>query len=60
MYANVADWQFPALKCTYILPSCLAKLLEDVAGMMSMNTHLKFVLSFRGVFDLDFLFIVDI
>ena len=31
-----------------------------MAGMMSMNTHLKGVLEFRGVIDLDFLFIVDI
>ena len=29
-------------------------------GMMSMNTHLKGVLGFRGAFDLDFFFIVDI
>ena len=26
------------------------KLLEDMAGMMNMNTHLKGVLGFRGVF----------
>ena len=31
-----------------------------MAGMMSMNNHLKCVLGFRGVFDLDFFFIVDI
>ena len=31
-----------------------------MAGMMSMNTHLKGVLGFRGVFDIDFFFIVDI
>ena len=36
------------------------KLLEDMAGMISMNTHLKSVLGFRAVFDLYFLFIVDI
>ena len=36
------------------------KLLEDVDGMMSMNTHLKGVLDIRGVFDLAFLFIVDV
>ena len=36
------------------------KLLEDTAGMMSTNTHLKGVLGFRGVFDLTFLFIVKI
>ena len=30
------------------------KLLEGMAGIMSMNTHLKGVLGFRGVFDLDF------
>ena len=33
-------------------PVSFVKLLEDVAGMMSMNTHLKGVLDFRGVFDL--------
>ena len=36
------------------------KLLEYMAGMMSMKTHLKGVLSFSGVFDLDFSFIVGI
>ena len=36
------------------------KLLEDVAGMISINNHLKGVLDFRGVSDLAFLFIVDI
>ena len=36
------------------------KSLEDMAGMMSMNTHFKDVLGFRGVFDIDFLFIVEI
>ena len=36
------------------------QLLEDRDGMMYMNTHSKGVLVFRGVFDLDFLFIVDI
>ena len=36
------------------------KILEYMAGIMSRNTHLKGVLGFRYVFDLDFLFIVDI
>ena len=36
------------------------KLLEDMAGMMSTNTHLKRVLGFRGVYDTDILFIVEI
>ena len=36
------------------------KLLEDMAGMMFMNTHLKGILVIEGVFDLEFLFIVDI
>ena len=36
------------------------KVLEDMAGMVSMNTHLKGVLGFRGVSDLEFLFIVYI
>ena len=36
------------------------KNLEYMAGIMSMNTHFKGVLIFIGVFDLDFLFIVDI
>ena len=36
------------------------KLLEDVAGMMSMNIHFKCVLDFIGVFDLAFLFIIKI
>ena len=36
------------------------KILEDVAVMISINTHLKGVLYFRDVFDLDFLFIVYI
>ena len=31
-----------------------------MAGMMSMNTHLKIILGFRSVFDLEFLFIVEI
>ena len=31
-----------------------------MAGMMSMNTHLKGVLGFRDLFDIDFLFIVNI
>ena len=31
-----------------------------MAGMISMNTHLKGVLGFRVVFDIDFLFIVNI
>ena len=35
-------------------------ILEDVAGMMSMNTHLKYVLGYRGVFDPSVLFIVEI
>ena len=36
------------------------KLLEDAASMISMNTHLKGVLDFIGVFDITFLFIVEI
>ena len=36
------------------------KLLWDVNGMMSVNTHMKGVLAFRGVFDISFLFIVKI
>ena len=36
------------------------KNLEYMAGIMSMNTHFKGVLIFIGVFDIDFLFIVDI
>ena len=36
------------------------KLLEDVTSMISINTHLKGVLGFIDVFDLYFLFIVDI
>ena len=36
------------------------KIFEDTAGMMSTNTHLKGVWGFRGVFDLTFLFIVEI
>ena len=36
------------------------KILEDMAGIMSMNTHLKGVLDFRGVFDLNFSFIMGI
>ena len=38
----------------------LDKFLEDVASMMSMNTHLNGVLDFRGIFDLGFLCIVEI
>ena len=34
--------------------------MEDVSGMISMNTHLKGVLDFRGVFGISFLFIVEI
>ena len=34
--------------------------VEDVADMMSTNNRLKGVLAFRGVFDLAFLFIVEI
>ena len=34
-------------------------LLEYIDGMMSMNTHLKGVLVFRGVFDVGFLFLVE-
>ena len=36
------------------------EILEDMSVMMSMNTHLKVVLGFRGLFNIDFLFIVDI
>ena len=36
------------------------RLLEDVAVMMSTNTHLKGVVDFREVLDISFLFIVDI
>ena len=36
------------------------KLLEDKYSMMSMNTHLKGVLGFSGVFGLGFFIIVDI
>ena len=36
------------------------KLLEDMAGMIPINTHLKVFLGFIGVFDIDFSFIVDI
>ena len=36
------------------------KLLEDIAIMMSMNTHLKGVLGFSGVLDPEFLFIFEI
>ena len=36
------------------------KLLEDIAGMMSTNTHLMGVLNVSGVFDLRFLLIVEI
>ena len=38
----------------------LDKILEDVASMMSMNTHLKGVFDFRGVSDIEFLFIAEI
>ena len=33
------------------------KFLEDVAGVMSMNTNLKCVLGFRGVFDIEVYFL---
>ena len=36
------------------------KILEDKAGMISINTHLKDDLGFIGIFDLGFLFIVGI
>ena len=36
------------------------KLLEDISGMVSMKTHLKGVLVFRGFFDIGFLLIVEI
>ena len=36
------------------------KLLEDMAGIISMNTHLKGVLGFRGVFDIGCSVIVEI
>ena len=36
------------------------QLLVDVAGMISLNTHLKGVLDFRGIFDISFLFILEI
>ena len=38
----------------------LVKLLEGMSVMMSINTHLKSLLGFRGVFGPGFLFIVDI
>ena len=38
----------------------IVKLLEDVDGMISMDAPLKSALGFRGVFDIYFLFIVDI
>ena len=38
----------------------LVKLLEDMAGIMSMNTHLKGFLGFRGVLNLAFLCILEI
>ena len=34
--------------------------LEDMAGMMSMNTHLKGLLGFSGDLDIGFLIIVEI
>ena len=34
--------------------------MEHVAGMMSMNTHLKVLLNFKDFFDVAFLFIVEI
>ena len=34
--------------------------MEDVAGMMSMNTHLKGVLAFIGFFDLSLFLIMEI
>ena len=36
------------------------KLLENISGVISINTRLKVVLGFRGVFDTGFLFIVEI
>ena len=36
------------------------KILEDKAVMMSINSHLKGVLVFSGVFDLGFSLTVDI
>ena len=35
-------------------------ILEDMAGMVSMKTHLKGLLGFSVVFDPEFLLIVDI
>ena len=35
-------------------------LLEDIDVMVSINTHLKGVLGFGGVFDIEFLLIVYI
>ena len=36
------------------------KILEHISGMISMDTHLKGYLGYRGFFDLRFLFIVEI
>ena len=36
------------------------KLLVDMAGMLSLKTHLKGVLVLSGVFDIGFLFIFEI
>ena len=51
-------WNKIKSKLEKVLP--FVKLLEYVASMMYMKTHLKYVLGFIGVFDLVFLFIVDI
>ena len=34
--------------------------MEDISGMVYMNTHLKYILGFRGFFNIGFLLVVEI
>ena len=45
---------------TVLICSVFVKNLEYMAGIMYMNNHLKCGLGFRGIFDISFLFIVEI
>ena len=48
------SWGNTQIKCYLAKIVSSVKLLEYVDGMISMNTHLKGVLGFRGVFDIEF------